>query len=242
MRASVRKQRIIRRRRIVKGLLCMAVIIPIGLLITFPFIHKGNETGKVSIVSGSMDSCIKRWMYADYECCVDMADINITDVSIIEKEKTMEGVAESPILEEKQNIILDIPLSADLQEYIFGICEEYDVEYPLVLAMIEHESMFDASARSSTEDSGLMQINDINLRELRDKLGITDIYDPYQNVLAGVYLLSSCFHVTDEIHPALMCYNMGADGASNLWEQGIYSSKYSRETYQLYEKYKAACQ
>ena len=54
---------------------------------------------------------------------------------------------------------LDIPLSENVQKYIYLQCEQDDDLYCFVMAMIEQESGFDAGEVSSTNDYGLMQIN-----------------------------------------------------------------------------------
>lgn len=149
---------------------------------------------------------------------------NITDVS---------GETETKSKNEKY---FNVPLSHDLQKYIFKVAEKYGLPAELIIAVIQHESNFDPSVRSETSDSGLMQINDINLEELREKLNITDINDPYQNILAGAYILARCMNQGDEINPALMCYNMGYKNARELWNKGIWSSEYSRTVYDYYLK------
>lgn len=132
----------------------------------------------------------------------------------------------------------DIPLDDNLQNHIFNEAEKYQVSAALIVAVIRQESNFNVSARSTSSDSGLMQVNDINMPELQEVLGITDIYNPYQNISAGTYLLARCLKQGEEINPALMAYNMGYKGAKDLWEQGIWSSEYSRSVYEYYLQYK----
>ena len=123
---------------------------------------------------------------------------------------------------------LDVPMPEEDQKAIFDICNDYKIAYTLVMAMIEHESSFDASARSKTGDSGLMQINDCNSARLAE-LGFTDLYDARENVEAAVYILRELFSKYGEVEAVLMCYNMGEAGAAALWEEGIFSSVYSSE-------------
>ena len=122
----------------------------------------------------------------------------------------------------------DVPMSEEDQKAIFDICNDYKIAYTLVMAIIEHESSFDASARSKTGDSGLMQINDCNSARLAE-LGFTDLYDARENVEAAVYILRELFSKYGEVEAVLMCYNMGEAGAAALWEEGIFSSVYSSE-------------
>ena len=121
---------------------------------------------------------------------------------------------------------VNVPMEEAQQREVFEICQEYGISYTLVIAIIEHESQFDATARSATGDTGLMQINDCNKEVLYD-LGFTELTDPTQNVEAGVYILSELAKKY-EVSEALMAYNMGEKNAKKLWNQGIYESTYSK--------------
>ena len=124
----------------------------------------------------------------------------------------------------------DVPLSHDLQDYIRELCEENGLPMSLVIAMIEHESIFRADVVSKTNDYGLMQINKCNHAWLTEEYGITDFLDPYQNVLCGISMISQYFsRYSGNIHKALMAYNMGLGGASKQWKAGRYTSAYSRK-------------
>lgn len=126
-----------------------------------------------------------------------------------------------------------VPLPVSMKEtdqaVIFGICQEYCIAFPLVMAIIEHESQFDGAARSKTGDSGYMQINDCNTERL-SKLGFSDLYDLEQNVGAGVYILKELFikHEGD-VTFVLMAYNAGEARAREMREAGIYETEYTIE-------------
>lgn len=124
--------------------------------------------------------------------------------------------------------VYDLPLSEELQEYTYNTCAEYGVDYELVLALMDQESTFRVDVVSATNDYGLMQINKCNHAWLKEELGITDFLDPEQNILAGVYILST-FNNYSDMNKILMAYNMGLGGAMECWQQGIYSTAYSRE-------------
>ena len=140
--------------------------------------------------------------------------------------------------EEFDSHYMDVPLSKELQDYIYNTCQAYGVPQKLVVAVIRVESNFRADAVSGTSDYGLMQINKINHEWLRNELGVTDFLDPQQNVLCGVYILSSHLKATEgDIPLALMRYNCGATGAKRLWEQGVYETAYSRKVMSAYNEY-----
>lgn len=133
---------------------------------------------------------------------------------------------------------LDIPLDKDLQDYIWALCCDYDIEehYELIYAMIYRESGFRSDAKSSSS-WGLMQINKCNHERLNKKLGVTDFLDPYQNVHAGIYIIANLLH-KHSVADALMAYNMGSGGAAKLWRQGVHSTGYTKRVLATYEQYK----
>jgi hypothetical protein len=122
----------------------------------------------------------------------------------------------------------DVPLTENLQEYIMLLCEKEEVPVPLIMAMIEQESSFRAEIVSTTDDYGLMQINEVNHEWLSDRYSVTDFLDPYQNVYCGISIIGGYLREYEDITKALMCYNMGEYGANQLWEKGVESSSYSR--------------
>ena len=127
-------------------------------------------------------------------------------------------------------VYYDIPLELDIQRHIFNECQLYEVPYELAMAVmyVETGGTFDNSLRSKTNDSGLFQINDVHKKWLKES-GITDLYNPYQNSSAGIWILKDALSKGYSIHTSLMVYNMGHGGARKLWKKGIYSSKYSRK-------------
>lgn len=131
----------------------------------------------------------------------------------------------------------DCPLPEMLQLYISVQCEDRNVPMPLVLAVIEKESSFKADAVSDTDDYGLMQINKTNHERFINEYGITDFLDPYQNVFCGITLLSEHYARYEDIDMALMAYNLGIDGAKQLWNIGIYQTDYTEQVRASIEAY-----
>lgn len=128
---------------------------------------------------------------------------------------------------------IDCNLDTEVQEFIYYLSYGYNIDFYFIMAVIEHESSYRADVISKTNDYGLMQINICNHEWLSEALGITDFLDPEQNVMAGTYIFHTLFEeYGNDTAKVLMAYNMGEPGASNLWNQGIYESKYSREIMQ----------
>ena len=134
-----------------------------------------------------------------------------------------------------------VPLQCDMpqeeQEFLFYLCNGYNIDFCLVMAMIQTESRFDASAVSATDDYGLMQINQNNHDWLTETLGVTDYLDPYQNMRAGCYILRKLFERYQDTELVLMCYSMGENGASRLWNNGIYRTDYTEEVLNCQRQY-----
>ena len=123
----------------------------------------------------------------------------------------------------------DIPLIDQRQEYIFALCDEYDVPCELVLAIMGAESSYRDGQISPDGDYGIMQINEINHPYLAEKLGVTDFLDFEQNVLCGVYMLSDYYHRYTDFNKIAMCYRYGENGAKEMWDKEIYETDYTRQ-------------
>ena len=131
---------------------------------------------------------------------------------------------------------LDVELDIDIQQFINEIAQLNNIDFTFIMALIEHESGYQANIISSTNDYGLMQINKCNHNWLSEACGVTDFLDPYQNVVAGCYVLHELFEKYEDPAKVLMAYNMGEDGASKLWKQGIYSTGYTRSIFSIQER------
>ena len=123
-------------------------------------------------------------------------------------------------------IPLDCKLDKATQQFTFYLCKGYDIDWTLVMALMQKESSFRSDIISPTEDYGLMQINKMNHEWLTDTIGVTDYLDKEQNIRAGVFVLRKLFEEYTDPNLVLMAYNMGADGAETLWNKGIYTTPY----------------
>lgn len=123
----------------------------------------------------------------------------------------------------------DVPLSHDLQDYIFSECKTNGVSADIVITLIQVESGFDPSFISKTKDYGLMQINICHKESLERDLRITNLLDSKQNIKAGVHMLSCIVDKYPDLDKALMVYNLGETGAKRLWKRGIYQTQYTQK-------------
>lgn len=132
---------------------------------------------------------------------------------------------------------LDVPMDEDLQEFSFYLSKAYNIDFTLVMGLIQQESGFRADVISGSNDYGLMQINEINHPYITETLGITDFLEPYNNVRSGMFILRKLFEKYETPEKALMAYNMGETGASRLWEQGIFETNYSKKVLQYQQQF-----
>ncbi|HKK89953.1 MAG TPA: transglycosylase SLT domain-containing protein [Desulfobacteraceae bacterium] len=92
--------------------------------------------------------------------------------------------------------------------HILRAAGKFDVEASLIKAVIEAESGFDPKAKSKKGAKGLMQIMPDNYKAL----GITDPFDPLQNIMGGTrYLKRLVERYNGRLTLALAAYNAGPD-------------------------------
>lgn len=111
-----------------------------------------------------------------------------------------------------------------MQVYTYCVCKQYGVRYDLVVALIEKESGYKFDKVGDDGHSiGYMQIYEECHRDRMERLNVTDLTNPYQNVLVGIDYLSELIERYGTIQDALAAYNYGEQGAKqHLWKNGIY--------------------
>lgn len=167
------------------------------------------------------------------------AEVKTETVTVVETVEVPAYVSDE-LPESEEPYYYDVPLSHSLQKFMYEICADENVPMTLVLAMIEHESGFNAEAVSSTNDYGLMQINSVNHEMLEEKYQSADMLNAYQNVFCGVKILGGYVAKYEgDYTKALMAYNMGEYGAKKAWSNGITSTTYSDTILELCEKYES---
>ena len=142
--------------------------------------------------------------------------------SIVE---TVKIIAETAPEEVEVVEYFDVPLDKELQDYIFELCEEHNIEPALVIAMIGKESNYNASAIGDRGNSlGLMQIQPRWNQDRMDILGCQNLLDPFQNVAVGIDLLGELFSKGNSVEWVLMAYNGGQSYANRKISNGEVST------------------
>lgn len=135
----------------------------------------------------------------------------------------------------------NISLPVEQQKYAYNLCQQYGIQYELFLAVMYKESGFNPNAIGGGNSYGLCQIHVSNHSNLRNKLGVSDFLNPYDNMTAGVYLLSHYMNAArskvsgDAIEVyGLNAYNMGEGAYYNYcYSQGILNRGYSNSVISL---------
>lgn len=137
----------------------------------------------------------------------------------------------------------DVPLSKEFQEYIIDVCKGYPqeingVHLELVLAVIERETNYNPDAIGDGSDAyGLMQVQPKHHKARMERLGVTDLLDPHQNVRVGIDYLAECLREYETLDEALTVYNAGALGAEELYfSKGILGSDYAYDVMDNWHK------
>lgn len=98
----------------------------------------------------------------------------------------------------------------ETNNHIDKIAKKYGLNPDIVKALIEEESGWVASAEGDNGNSiGLMQIQERWHKERLTRLGITNLYDPEQNVTVGCDILSELLNKYGNYEDALSVYNSG---------------------------------
>lgn len=105
--------------------------------------------------------------------------------------------------------------------YIEEISAEYGICPELIEAIVEHESSGQANARNGN-CKGLMQIYEKYHRDRMKRLGVTDLYDPYSNILVGTDYLMELAEKYEDLPMVLLVYN-GVSNAEEIYESGNYT-------------------
>lgn len=118
--------------------------------------------------------------------------------------------------------------------WAFNIANKYSIEPSLILAVAQKESRFEPDVNGSGA-IGLMQIIPSCHVDRISRLGVTDIWDPYSNLLIGADLLAELLARYKDPGLALMCYNMGEGGALYKYNKYGYSG-YAYEVLRIKEE------
>lgn len=140
-------------------------------------------------------------------------------IPVEEPEPIIEEIAEEP-----EVLYFNVPLSEDLQDHVFKLGEENNIDPALIMAVIQRESTYRAKLMGDNGESyGLMQVQPKWHLDRMNKHGVTDLLDPFQNITVGVDYLTELFETGKSVEWVLMAYNGGPTYADKKAANGIVS-------------------
>ena len=121
-----------------------------------------------------------------------------------ETEAPTEAVTEPPV------VLYDVPLDAELQLHIISEAEAHGIDPAIVFAMAYKESTYRPHIVNKYGCYGLLQIKKSCHKGRMKRLGVTDLLDPYQNVIVAVdYLAEQVDRYGGNMAKGLTAYNKG---------------------------------
>lgn len=188
--------------------LCMVILLAVAILILNKEIKQ-----------------LRKQVTANTECYTIAYRMSTTfDIAMVQEEIKLDRPART---------YFDVPLEKELQDYIFDICDSYNVDPELIVSMIFYESSFRSKVIGKNDSGysyGLMQIMPRWNQDRMDRLGCQDLLDPYQNVLVGTDLIAEYIEEGCGIEWALMAYNGGPSYANRKASEGTVSAYATRVT------------
>jgi len=143
-------------------------------------------------------------------------------------------------LAEKNALIPDEELR-EVARTMYDASRRYEVDYRLVLAVMDAESNFRHDVVSDRGAIGIMQVKPVVAREFSDEVGIpyrqNVLRCPHANVRFGVYYLSWLSRYYDNEYAVLYAYNVGFTRArQNMQRSSEPKTWYTRKVMEEYEK------
>lgn len=106
----------------------------------------------------------------------------------------------------------DVPLSYEEQDFLQTACEEFGVDYHLMLALIDQETNFRNLTGDGGDSYGYTQIQPRWWSGLMEEIGAEDLMDPYDNFRTSCAILSQLTEQYGNVRDALSAYNTGSPG------------------------------
>lgn len=117
----------------------------------------------------------------------------------------------APVAAQNGDFSSYLQTTASLEQIFDEAARTYNVPKNLIKAIAKAESDFRPDATSKAGAQGIMQLMPATAREL----GVTDAYDPYQNIMGGTRYISQMLAKYDgNVSLALAAYNAGSNNVA----------------------------
>lgn len=110
--------------------------------------------------------------------------------------------------------IEDLPLPFQEQEHLWNACQEFGVDYSLMLALIEQETNFRNVAGDGGDSIGYCQIQPRWWAWLMEEIGADDLTEPQDNFRTGCAIMAHLLERYGTTEDALSAYNSGRPGST----------------------------
>lgn len=112
----------------------------------------------------------------------------------------------------------------EMQEYVYSVCQEFDLDYWLIMGVIARESRFTFADKETY--CGYMGVGEECAEFVRQETGdeSLDRWDEYDNIYIGCFYQKYCFDVVGSTDGGLMAYNIGIQGYYNSCAEGVYTN------------------
>ena len=136
---------------------------------------------------------------------LEPTDLQVWEEDPYESEKIEQALVEQGYFRD------DVPLSYEDQDFLHTACQESGVPYALALAVIERETQFQNLVGDDGASLGYMQVQERWHWDRMERLGVTDLMNPFGNFRVGCDFLAELLekYPTQE---ALTAYNSGSPG------------------------------
>jgi soluble lytic murein transglycosylase-like protein len=132
----------------------------------------------------------------------------------------------------------------NINNQVKNICAQYNqernstakIEPEVIMSMIYAESRYNPKSQNGN-CVGLMQVSTRWHSERAAKLGVTNLYDPYGNILVGIDYFAELLRDYKDVRLALMLYSMKHKDAFDMYARGEISS-YTKAVLARAETYK----
>lgn len=114
----------------------------------------------------------------------------------------------------------DIPLSYLEQDFLHTAADRVEVPYELAVAIVWKETNFRNVVGDDGASIGYMQVQERWHRSRMERLGVTNLSDPYSNFLVGCDYLAELLTEERGLEWALHAYNGGPTYANKMAKAG----------------------
>jgi hypothetical protein len=221
-----------------KELIYLLILI-ILLVIFAKALHKADSEEQVETTNSNEIVVSSKQVHKEY--LYNNMDKNTVKIASIGETVTAESADDIDAVEFPYYD--SIPLSEEVQKYIYETAEEYSISYTLVLAIAKVESNYDPTAIGQGRDMGLYQINSSNTLDwVVDMADIEDFEwdNPKHNARAAInylswlreYWLNKGYSEEDTFNLVVTSYNWGYGAVTrHIEKHGYVESVYAEKVF-----------